>query len=157
MMHIAIHDALNAVVPLYRQYAFHLRESSADPVAAAAQAAYDVLLSQYPYEKATLDAELARWLSATPDGPRKNRGTALGSESAAAILAMRAGDGWDYQGAYTFLSGPGYYQTTPPFAGFVFQPGFRFARPFAFRAPDQFRPSTPPPLAAPDYAGHTTK
>jgi hypothetical protein len=152
MMHIAIHDALNAVVPLYRQYAFHGRESSADPGAAAARAAYDVVLSQYPGERATLDVELARWLSSAPDGPRKDRGTALGSQSAAAILAMRAGDGWDYQGSYTFLSGPGYYQTTPPFAGFVFQPGFRFARPFGLRVPDQFRPSPPPPLAGPEYA-----
>src|SRR5215475_4414235 len=39
----------------------------------------------------------------------------LGRQSAAAILALREGDGWDFQGAYTFSSELGAYQTTPPY------------------------------------------
>ena len=152
MMHIAIHDALNAVVPLYRQYAYRSREPGADPIAAAAQAAHDVGVSQYPDQQAKLDAELARWLSTIPDTPHKARGLALGRQSAAAILALRLNDGWDYQGFYTFSNEPGAYQTTPPWDGFVLQPGFRYARPFGLRTPDQFRPGPPPRLDSPQYA-----
>ena len=51
-----------------------------------------------------------------------------------------------FPGAYEFRQGPGRYQTTPPWNGFVAQPGFRFAKPFVLEYPHQFRPSPPPPL-----------
>jgi len=152
MMHIAIHDSLNAVIPLYRQFAYRRPDFFAHPIAAAAQAAHDAVLSQYPGEQARLDAELASWLSRIPDGPYKTLGITLGRQSAAAILALRMGDGWDFQGVYTFSNELGAYQTTPPWNGFVFQPGFRFARPFGLRAPNQFRPAPPPRLESRQYA-----
>jgi len=152
MMHIAMHDALNAIVPLYRQYAFRGQEPDADPVAAAAQAAHDVIVSQYPGEQVKVDAELAKWLSLVPDGHRKMSGISLGSKSAAAILALRAADGWDFQGTYNFSSELGAYQTTPTWNGFVLQPGFRFAKPFGIRDATQFRPAPPPPLTSREYA-----
>ncbi len=152
MTHIAIHDALNAVVPRYHRYAYHQTRRSADPVAAAAVAAHDVLASLYPAAGERLDEELATWLARVPDGKRKARGLELGAETAAAILALRDGDGFDFQGTYTFAAGPGVYQTTPPWDGFVLQPGFRLATPFGLHAGDQFRPPTPPPLDSPTYA-----
>jgi hypothetical protein len=152
MMHIAMHDALNAAVPLYGQYAYRSHEPGAHPIAAAAQAAHDVGISQYPDQQVKLGGELARWLSAIPDTPHKARGIAVGRQSAAAILALRMNDGWDYQGIYTFSNVPGAYQTTPPWGGFVLQPGFRYARPFGLRSPDQFRPGPPPRLDSPQYA-----
>ena len=152
MMHIAMHDALNAVIPLYRRFAYRGNDFFAHPIAAAAQAAHDVLLSQYPGQQTRLGVDLANWLSRIPDGPPKTRGITLGKQSAAAILALRTGDGWDFQGTYTFSSELGAYQTTPPFNGFVFQPGFRFAKPFGLRAPDQFRPVPPPELDSHKYA-----
>src|SRR5262245_5777348 len=45
MMHIAIHDALNAVIPLYRKFAYRGGDPFAHPIAAAAQAAHDVVVS----------------------------------------------------------------------------------------------------------------
>jgi hypothetical protein len=152
MMHIAMHDALNAVVPLYRQYAHRSHEPGAHPIAAAAQAAHDVGVAQYPDQRARLDGELDRWLSPIPNTPSKARGIALGRKSAASILALRANDGWDYQGTYMFSDEPGAYQTTPPWGGFVLQPGFRYAVPFGLRSPDQFRPDPPPALNSPKYA-----
>src|SRR5262245_13458377 len=110
MMHIAIHDSLNAVIPLYRQFAYRRPDFFAHPIAAAAQAAHDAVLSQYPGEQARLDAELASWLSRIPDGPYKTLGITLGRQSAAAILALRMGDGWDFQGVYTFSNELGAYQ-----------------------------------------------
>jgi hypothetical protein len=152
MMHIAMHDALNAVVPLYRQFAFHRREPFAHPMAAAAQAARNVVVDQYPAAKARVDAELFNWLSQIPNGPAKTRGVALGQKTAAAILALRTNDGWDVQGSYVFSKEPGDYQTTPQWNGFVLQPGFRSAKTFGLRAPDQFRPDPPPPLNSREYA-----
>jgi hypothetical protein len=151
MMHVAVHDALNAVTPTYRQYAYTGRVESADPVAAAAQAAYEVLVSQYPTARDRLDDELATWLDRVPDGPDTTRGLELGTESAAAILALRDGDGFDVEGTYAFESGPGAYQTTPSWDGFVLQPGFRFAAPFGLGTGEQFRPPPPPALDSPAY------
>lgn len=74
MMHIAMHDALNAIVPVYRQYIRLRHHASANPIAAAAQAGHDVLASQYPNEQATLKMELDHWLSRVPeDGRRRAR------------------------------------------------------------------------------------
>jgi hypothetical protein len=152
MAHIAQHDALNAVLPRFEQFAYFGRDGRAHPIAAAAQAARDVLAAEYPRERASIDALLAEQLAAVPDGPSRRAAIALGRRSAAAILAARRGDGYDFQGSYSFGGEPGDYQTTPPFDGFVLQPGFRFARPFALASASQFRPPPPPALTTRAYA-----
>jgi hypothetical protein len=152
MMHLAMHDAVNAIVPIYETYAYITRPSAGHPVAAAARAAHDVLAAQYPNQRAALANELDRWLAPLSTGPLRERGVAIGQAAAAAILAQRNGDGWDSPGSYEFGDGPGRYQTTPPFDGFVAQPGFRFAKPFVLDYPEQFRPSPPPPLGTKSYA-----
>lgn len=153
MMHLAMHDALNAIDPVYARYAYAGdRAPGADPTAAAAQAAYEVLRSQYPGAQPTLEAELARWLGRVSDARPKHEGIALGQATAASILALRQNDAWNATGTYIFQRGPGQYQTTPPWNGFVLQPGFRYATPFALSAPAQFRPPPPPALATQAYA-----
>ena len=152
MMHLAMHDALNAIVPVYQTYAFRGSDRLAHPIAAAAQAAHDVLLSQYPGRQVALAAQLTRWLAQAQDGVARTGGIDLGRATAKAILARRDGDGWDFPGAYEFTEGPGRYQTTPPWNGFVAQPGFRFATPFVLEYPHQFRPPPPPPLRTKAYA-----
>jgi hypothetical protein len=152
MMHLAMHDALNTVVPIYRRYAYDGPRVAAHPAAAAAQGAHDVLLSQYPGQNARLTAELSLWLGKVPNGKPRDRGIELGRAAAAAILAVRANDRYDFPGAYKFRDGAGQYQTTPPWNGFVAQPGFRFAAPFTLDSPHHFRPAPPPPLRSATYA-----
>lgn len=152
MVHLAQHDALNGIREDFEQYAFFGEDHGASSIAAAAQAAHDVLLDQYPDRQPDIAALLANHLAQEPDATRKNKGVALGQASAAAILAERVGDGFDFQGSYEFQSGPGQYQTTPPHNGFVLQPGFAMARPFAMTSPSQFRPPPPPDLASSEYA-----
>jgi hypothetical protein len=152
MMHLAMHDALNAIAPVYESYAYAGRIRSAHPIVAAAQAAHDVLLSQYPNKSTIVASELARWLADSPSGPLRESGIAVGHEAAVAVIAQRMHDGWDVQGAYEFVEGPGRYQTTPPWNGFVSQPGFARAKPFVLDYPHQFRPSPPPPLKTKAYA-----
>ena len=73
MMHLAMHDALNAIVPVYETYAFRGSDRLAHPIAAAAQAAHDVLLSQYPGRQAALADQLTRWLAQVQDGVARTR------------------------------------------------------------------------------------
>ncbi|HEX6049272.1 MAG TPA: hypothetical protein VFZ21_08385, partial [Gemmatimonadaceae bacterium] len=152
MMHLAMHDAINGVIPRYRQFLFHGRDTLASPVVAAAVAARGVLVSQYPNVAARLDAELARALASTTDSAAASRGRSLGRLSANAVLAARADDGWDVGGSYVFDDRIGAYRTTPPWNGFVVQPGFRYARPFGLTEPGQFRPGPPPALESQAYA-----
>ena len=153
LVHLAQHDAVNAVAPRYESYAFGGRDAAADPEAAAAAAAHAVLAAVYPARRARLDSTLAASLAAVPDGEVEARGIALGTQAAAAILARRENDGSDTPvvGDYTPGTGPGRYQFTPPFT-LAFQPGWRFLRPFALTRPDQFRPKAPPALGSKAYA-----
>lgn len=152
MMHLAIHDALQAIVPVYTPYVYEADEPAADPIAAAAQAAYEVLAAAYPDRVVDLDAALASWLERGARGRVAAWGIELGSASARAVLREREADGWDLAGTYTFRSGPGQYQTTPPWDSFTLQPGFGQARPFSFADPTRFRPAPPPALDSPEYA-----
>jgi hypothetical protein len=152
MMHLAMHDALNTIVPLYETYAHNRSEAPGHPVAATAQAAHDVLIAQYPSQRAPLEKELARWLASVRPSQLRDRGVTVGQATAKAILAQRSHDGWDFQGTYEFRDEAGRYQSTPPWDGFVAQPGFRFAKPFVLEYPEQFRPPPPPPLGSNGYA-----
>ena len=80
MMHIAMHDALNAIDPRFDQYAYFGRSRGADPIAAAAKAAHDVLVAVYPAQQSTLDAELATWLGVSTRRQRKDQGTHAGRQ-----------------------------------------------------------------------------
>jgi hypothetical protein len=107
MMHIAIHDALNAIDRRFRPYTFDRQvEPGASPDAAVAAAARDVLvplIGQLPLELvsqscvdagvASVEAAYTAALAALPDTPAKAQGVAVGQASAAAILALRAADG----------------------------------------------------------------
>jgi membrane-associated phospholipid phosphatase len=157
MMHLAMHDALNAVRPKYSTYRFHRAAQDADPVAAAALAAHDIAVSQYPGRKSDFDRELERWLRPEVEGPARSAGVALGRAAASAILRAREGDGWDTQAEYRFHPmGPGVYAEfnehsgTPQ--GFVFGTGWARARPFFPREAGPFRAAPPPAIASAAYA-----
>jgi hypothetical protein len=161
MMHIAIHDALNAIDRRFQPYAFDKRvETGASPEAAVAAAARDVmvpLLGQLPRElpfitQACIDAAVASVeaaytaaLAALPDAPAKAQGIAAGQAAAAAILARRAADG--AVGPFLNTScpqdtSPGKYQCTPgaPFVAFEV---WAKVTPFVLQDNTQFRPGPP--------------
>src|SRR6516162_4063085 len=161
MMHIAIHDALNAIDRRFQPYAFDKRvEPGALPEAAAAAAARDVmvpLLGQLPRElpfitQACIDAAVASVetaytaaIAALPDAPAKAQGIAAGQAAAAAILARRAADG----AVGPFLNSscpqdpsPGKYQCTPGFQLVAFEVWGKVT-PFALQDSTQFRPGPP--------------
>ncbi len=77
MVHIAMHDALNAIHPRFDQYAYFGRSKGANPIAAAAKAAHGVLVAVYPAQQAKLDTELATWLATVPNGRGKTKALRL--------------------------------------------------------------------------------
>jgi len=82
MMHIAMHDALNAITPVYKYYTYHTQQCNlADPFAAAVSASHTVLKASWPDSAAMLDARLAASLAGIPDGPAKTKGIEIGIAS----------------------------------------------------------------------------
>ena len=166
MMHIAMHDALNAIDRKYQSYAFDKKaDAGTSPDAAVAAAAHDVLtksITQLPaelYKKACVDAAVASIeaaysaaLAAIPDAPAKTQGIALGQASAAAIIAKRADD---HSTDGPLLNKncppaqPGMYQCTPGFPFVAFEK-WENVTPFVLESNAQFRPG--PPYAIADKA-----
>lgn len=151
MVHLAMHDALNTISPKFEQYAYQERNAEADPVAAASQAAYEVLLNAYPNREDTLGITLKKWLKQLDEGTLKEEGIALGKSAAQAIIALREGDGHEKQGDYTPMTKPGDYQYTPGWDEWVLKPDFDYARPFAMDTVTQFRSPEPPTLSSEAY------
>jgi hypothetical protein len=106
MMHVAIHDAVNAIDRRSRPYALDVQAAAgASPDAAVAAAARDVLVSliaQLPLELhrpacitggvASAEAAYTGALAAIPDGQAKAQGIAVGRAAAVPILQLRADD-----------------------------------------------------------------
>ena len=150
-MHLAMHDAINAVVPRYATYARVKRDEQADPTVAAAQAAHDVLAAIYPKQKPALETYLKQYLSDAGVGPNVAKGVALGKRAAADVIAARAADGSATEEPYREGHAPGEYRFVPGF-DFVNMPHWRNVKPFALTSPAQFRVKPPPVLASAEYA-----
>ena len=156
MMHLAVHDALNAIDPRFGAYAYEGEARGADPVAAASQAAFVIANDQYPAQRDVWDALRARGMSAARDRQAREAGIALGEAAAQAVLAKRAGDRWDNTATYTFHPmAPGVYAEfaehsgTPQ--GFVFGAGWATVEPFALKSSSQFRSPPPPAINSAEY------
>ena len=121
---VAMHDALNAIIPRYARYAdTGPLDRDANAAAAALAAAHDAIVGAAPGATSATDAWYAAALAGV-DGPGIARGVAIGQRAAAAILARRAADGVAAGGVGPYFSGsgPGDYRFTAPFDGepFVF-------------------------------------
>ena len=158
VMHLAIHDALNAIDRRYRPYAFTTTiQGPVSPEAAVAAAARDVLVTLIgqipaPFPPAciaagiaSVEADYAAALAGIPDGVAETEGLRVGRDAAAAILALRANDGSDtplLDTDYPQGTAPGEYRFTPGFS-FVFAPDWANVTPFVLRKSSQFRPEPP--------------
>lgn len=158
MMHIAIHDALNAIDPRYRSYVYTKKAepgtSSDAAVAAASRDVLDKTLAELPADlfkadcinagRASVEASYKTAIDAIPDTPAKKQGIALGQATAAAIIAKRAGDNSIGQ----FINKdcpkpqPGKYQCTPGFPFVAFE-AWEKVTPFTLKDAAQFRPGAP--------------
>ena len=145
MLHVAMFEAINAIDKRYTSYKPGL---AADPgtsrEAAAASAAYEVLVAIYPDQKAGLDATLTTSLAAIADGEAKSRGVELGKKAASEIIALRTNDGSGTPESYRPQTSPGaYVPTVVPAESSAAQ-----IKPWVMRSASQFRPAAPPALTS---------
>lgn len=151
--HVAIHDALNAIVPRYERYTDVGRaDSHASPDAAVAAAGREALLAlladvpDSPLKEAAIATIEAAYTATVGPGPydaATHAGLETGAAAAAAIVALRTGDGSATPHLpYTLSPGPGVYQPTPnPEFPAVITPsfaGWAYVTPFALRSNTQF-------------------
>lgn len=156
LMHTAMHDALNAIKPVYSTYLEVEEAPTAQPVVAVAQAAFEIAIIQFPEKRPELEAELAQWVGAVQESKIKQEGIALGKAVAAKILSARSDDKWNTAVEYTWHPmAPGVYADfkehsgTPE--GFIFGAGWAKAQPFLLREQAQFRSPPPPEIASTAY------
>ncbi len=151
MMHAAIFDAVNSIDGAYTPYIADVRGSRlASKEAAAAKAARDVLVALYPARQAIFDAEYNTSLNGIPP-LRAYMGSRVGSEAAAALLAVRANDGWGVTPPpYILPPTPGNWQLAPgnTVATFTHYPG---VLPFAIGSATRFVSNPPPAMTSEEY------
>jgi len=154
ILHAAIYDAVNNVAPKFSPYLVSLSNvpRSGSEIAAADEAAHDVLVSLYPAFQLSLDTELQQDLAQLPDNERKAQGVAAGQAVAVQLLAARSADGANLTSpSYVPGTQPGDYQLTPPnFASADFTQ-WPQVTPFALARANEFRPGPPPALTSDTY------
>ena len=148
----AIYDATVAIEGSYEPFVATPEVSRpASTAAAVAAAARGVLVVRVPGQAASVDAQYAAYLATIPDGSAKTNGISVGEQVAEAILAWRAGDGFDNVVAWVQpLPGPGVFEPYP--APPPVDVKLKQVRPLTLTSNDQFRPDGPSPLTSPEYA-----
>src|SRR5256885_5129734 len=164
IVQLAVFEAVNAITHHYQPYLGTITApAGASADAAAVAAAYTVLRNYFSTNSAaTLDAARATSLGAIPDSQSKTDGVATGEAAAAAMIALRVGDG---SAPLTFKTpapvAPGEWQTTPgcPTVGGV--PGAAFlggqffnwknVTPFGIPSAAAFILDAPPSLTSERY------
>lgn len=150
IVQVAVYDAVNAICGSpFTPYA--VRPDVRRPAlleAAVAAAAHDVLIALYPAQAVELDQQYASYLDALPGHSEgKLNGIAVGQQTAAGILALRANDGRNAVSDWTPPPAlPGVWQPTPPAFLPAATPWIRFVTPWTMTSPSQFRAGPPPTL-----------
>ncbi len=145
MLHIAMFEAVNAIDRRYAPYKLNLAaERTTSKEAAAASAAYDILVALYPDQKADLDATLAASLSGIAETEAKSKGIELGKKAAAGIIALRPNDSGDKTENYRPYTTPGVYVPTAT----PIESTSPALTPWVMGTGSQFRPGPPPALSS---------
>lgn len=162
IVHIAIFDAVNAIVGGYQAYTGVAAKGAAPSLdAAISQAAHDSLIALFPSQAPMFDSFLAEDLARVASKSQKADGIDLGRRAAAAILALRVGDGAEV--AEPLLGvGPGFHETSnlaghwrqDPISLIPLALGGHWSecKPFVLQTTGQFRTPPPPDMTSAEYA-----
>jgi hypothetical protein len=149
-MALAMFEALNAIDRRYESYlGMPAGDRTASQDAAAAAAAYEVLLAHYPSQKSGLEENYNMTMLGIRDAAAREKGKAIGQ--AAAKLALAAGG--FAEGAkpvpYRPRTSAGVWTSTQlP----VIQPYSLTFKPWILPSPDAVRPAPPPALTSERWA-----
>lgn len=145
MVHVAMHDAIQAFDGRFESYNAAIPNAAGSPVAAAAAAAHDVLVGLFPAQQGPLDTLYNDYLNA--QGLAGDPGVAVGQQAAMNILTARMGDGRFPSNPEMFFGGtdPGEWRSelAPPAS--MVTPWVGDVVPFTLKDSAQFRASSPPP------------
>lgn len=147
---LAMFEAVNAIDRRYETYlGFAQADKFASQDAAAATAAYKVLLKHYPANKAALDESYLLSMAQIADGTAKEAGKAIGEKAAAAAMDARGIDPAIVQQPYKPVAPPGVWVAT---ALPTLDPYWPALKPWVVPSAEALRPPPPPALTSERYA-----
>jgi len=155
MVHGAVYDAVNAIDRGHRPYLVQPPSNPRDSKeAAAATAAFRVLVGLFPGQLGTLQPLYDAYIAALPDNPpgSKAAGIAIGEATASAMLTARMNDGRFGPPPALYPPAPGIWRPTPP--NFANDPAAWVGnvRPFIVPSVEMLRTDGPNPLSSAEYA-----
>jgi len=155
MVHGAVYDAVNAIDSGHRPYLVQPVSNPTDSKeAAAATAAFRVLVGLFPSQAGTLQPIYNAYIAGLPDNPPGSRaaGVAIGDATAAAMLQDRTNDGRFGPPPALYPPAPGIWRPTPPNFANDPAPWVGNVRPFAIPSVEGFRSDGPNALTSAAYA-----
>jgi hypothetical protein len=145
-----VFEAVNAIDRRYQSYLnFPAGDPKALQDAAAATAAYKVLLHHYPANKAALEESLALTMAGLGDAAAREAGSAIGEKAAAAAIAAGGLDAAIAQAPYRPRTVPGEWVATALPSLDTYWPAMK---PWVIAGADALRPPPPPALTSEHYA-----
>jgi hypothetical protein len=143
LVHVAMFEAVNAIDRRYTPFTTMIEApAAASPVAAAAQAAHDVLAAQCPQASVATGAALAASLSEVADDAARAAGIEVGRKAAAAVLKAREGSGANGVDPYWPAPSPGVFAYPATERGRLWAK----MKPWVMTRPEELRPPPPPAL-----------
>jgi hypothetical protein len=147
--HLAMHDAIQSYERRFEPYYVRVKAPAGSKKAAAATAAYRLLVTFYPSQAATLDATYGTWLA--NNGLTGNAGIEVGEAVAARYAGIRRADPNPPLAPFLGGTNPGEWRpTAPAFAPMAFEQQAYFI-PLALTGPARYRAPPPPALTSDKY------
>lgn len=159
IVHLAIYDAVESIDGRYQTYHTRVPGATGSMSAAAATAAYNVLVGLFG-DSGNLDTAYSGFLAANGINP-EDPGIAVGAQVAAAMLALRSNDGRFPPNFPPFLGSTaiGQWRPTlsllpgaPPSLAPGLTPWVASVTPFTMKSDSQFRVDPPPDLTSTQWA-----
>lgn len=154
MVHIAMHDAVQAYQHRFETYNEPIAGASGSPTVAVASAARSVLVSRFPAQAAQIETEYQQYLTLN-QLLASDPGAPIGDEAALRIIQRRADDGAFPQNPEVFTGGtaPGQWRPTPPAFASMATPWLGDVTPFALKdVAGLLNEAGPPHLSSGVYA-----
>jgi hypothetical protein len=158
LVHVAVHDAVQAIEKRYEPYHFEMKGAKGSRSAATAAAAHSVLVSIYPTQATTLDAAYANYLA--QHGLSGDPGLEVGEKAAANLVALRratpnppappfvgSNEIGKWRPTESFIGTP----PAPPSFSPMVTPWLGKSEPFTLTSPSRFRVGPPPALTSARY------
>jgi hypothetical protein len=147
---LAVFEAVNAIDTRYQSYLnFPAAPPTASQDAAAATAAFRVLLQHYPQNKSDLEDSYALAMAQIADGPAKQAGVAVGEQAAQSVMSIGGIDPEVEQQPYRPRTSPGeWIGASPP----SLEPYWAAFKPWAIKSVESLTSPPPPPLTSVTWA-----